>query len=422
MGVHEARRRIHIRVISGIVLFLVGALGLVLAGAAQPRLKARVEQGELAFLEKHWKTPIPPQGPVPKRFSAVEASLAAESCGACHPTQYQDWKTTLHAKAMGPGVLGQTVDLIEQDPSTALLCYSCHSPLGEQSSKMRGAGGKIVTHRAFQKALQEQGVTCAACHVRGHERFGPPKRPGAAAVDLPRDQLPHNGVTRTTAFERAEFCNACHQFAPDDLALNSKLLENTFNEWKEGPYANEGRQCQDCHMPDRRHLWLGIHDPEMVKQAVAVVLRVERRATRPGEIVEATLTVTNRGAGHMFPTYVTPQVFVRAELVDAAGRPVPGTREEQIIGRGIALDLSRELYDTRIPPQGSFTFRYSRKAERAGLKLRAWLTVYPDYHYVAVFKSIIPSAGPKGRPLLEQALNTAEASHFEIFRAEEPIS
>jgi hypothetical protein len=402
-------------------LLLVGPV-LLLALAVRPGPEKTTGEGDLAFLEKHWRLPIPPQGPAPKRFSALEASLDAKSCGACHPTQYQDWKTSLHAKAMGPGVLGQTVDLIEQDPSTALLCYSCHTPLAEQSSKMRGAGGQIVAYRGSQKTLQEEGLTCAACHVRGHERFGPPRRPGAPAADLPREKLPHNGVTRTAAFERGEFCSGCHQFAPDDLALNGKLLENTFNEWKEGPYAKEGRQCQDCHMPDRRHLWRGIHDPEMVKQAVAVALRIKRRAARPGEMVEATLTVTNRGAGHMFPTYVTPQVFVRAELVDATGQGVPGTLEEQIIGRGISLDLSRELYDTRIPPQGNFTFRYSRKAERAGLKVRAWVTVYPDYHYVAVFKSIIPLAGPRGRPLLEEALKTAEASHFEIFRAEEPIS
>lgn len=175
-------------------------------------------------------------------------------------------------------------------------------------------------------------------------------------------------------------------------------------------------------MPDRRHLWRGIHDPEMVKQAVVVALRVDRRAGRPGETVEATLTVTNRGAGHMFPTYVTPQVFVRAELVNAAGKAVPGTLEEQIIGRGISLDLTRELYDTRIAPHGTFTFRYARKAERAGLKVRAWVTVYPDFHYVAVFKSLIPVAGARGRQILEQALKHAETSHFEIFRGEEPVS
>ncbi len=403
-------------------LILVAGIGAISAEGAQPRPAPTTDKADLAFLGKYWKLPLPPQGSPPKRFSALEASLSSKSCGACHPAQYQDWQASLHAKAMGPGVFGQTVELIEQDPSTALLCYSCHAPLAEQSGKIRSADGRTVPNRDFQMALQEQGVTCAACHVRAHERFGPRRRPGTSALDLPRDQLPHNGVTRTTALERAEFCRVCHQFEPNDLALNGKLIENTFNEWREGPYAKEGRQCQDCHMPDRRHLWRGIHDPEMVKQAVAVSLRVDRRAARPGEAVEATVTVTNKGAGHMFPTYVTPQVFLRAELVDATGKAVPGTLEERIIGRGVSLDLTRELYDTRIPPHGTFAFRFSGKAERAGLRLRAWVTVYPDSHYVAIFKSLISSSGGKGRPLLEQALRNAEASHFEIFRAEEPIS
>ena len=33
-------------------------------------------------------------------------------------------------------------------------------------------------------------------------------------------------------------------------------------------HAREGRACQACHMPERRHLWRGIHDPEMVKRAL----------------------------------------------------------------------------------------------------------------------------------------------------------
>ncbi len=419
-GVRTQKKDMRVAVTA--VLILLGGIVATAAEGAKGGFPRTSERADLTFLEKHWRLPLAPQGSPPKGFSALEASLQSKNCGTCHPVQYQDWETSLHAKAMGPGVLGQAVELIEQDPSTALLCYSCHAPLAEQSSKLREIGGRIVTNPGFDPPLQGEGVTCAACHVRAHQRFGPPPRPRAAAPDHPREQLPHKGFIPTTAFERAEFCRVCHQFEPGDLALNGKLIENAFNEWREGPYAKEGRQCQQCHMPDRRHLWRGIHDAELVKQAVAVTLRVERRAARPGDDVEATLTVTNRGAGHMFPTYVTPQVFLRAELVDAAGKAVPGTLVERIIGRGVSLDLTRELYDTRIPPHGTFTFRFSRKAERAGLRLRAWVTVHPDYHYAAIFKSLIASAGDEGRPLLEQALHNAEASQFEIFHAEEPVS
>ncbi|MBI3628436.1 MAG: cytochrome c554 and C-prime, partial [Candidatus Rokubacteria bacterium] len=104
----------------------------------------------------------------------------------------------------------------------------------------------------------------------------------------PRRSLPHNGVTRTPAFLRSEFCASCHQFGADGFALNGKLLENTYEEWRASPAARAGRQCQDCHMPDRRHLWRGIHDPDMVKSGVEISLTTDRARYRPGEEVRAT--------------------------------------------------------------------------------------------------------------------------------------
>ena len=95
-------------------------------------------------------------------------------------------------------------------------------------------------------------------------------------------------MTRTPACLSSEFCQSCHQFAPDGLALNGKLLENTYAEWKASRFAREGVQCQDCHMPDRRHLWRGIHDPAMVRSGLTIVARdgasryrVSRRARSP---------------------------------------------------------------------------------------------------------------------------------------------
>ena len=58
------------------------------------------------FLSRHWKRPLAPQGTPPTTFSTLEASLAPESCGTCHPAQQADWKTSHHARAMRPGVTG----------------------------------------------------------------------------------------------------------------------------------------------------------------------------------------------------------------------------------------------------------------------------------------------------------------------------
>ena len=257
----------------------------------------------------------------------------------------------VHAKSMGPGISGQLAEMIKSEPAGARSCFTCHAPLAEQAPLIRGGEG-LVPNPDLDTHLQSQGVVCASCHVRGHQRFGPPRRDGTVASRAPRESLPHNGLTRTTAFLRSEFCASCHQFAPNGLALNGKLLENTFEEWRASPAARRGRQCQDCHMPDRRHLWRGIHDPEMVKSGVQIKLVTGRARYRPGEKLTARLTITSTGVGHDFPTYVTPRVLVRAQLLDAAGEPVPGSLEERAIGREVPLDLSREIADTRIPAGG----------------------------------------------------------------------
>ena len=123
-------------------------------------------------------------------------------------------------------------------------------------------------------------------------------------------------------------------------------------------------------MPDRRHRWRGIHDPEMVKSGVQVSLALDRARYRPGQSLRATVTVASVRVGHYFPTYVTPQVVVRAVLVGPDGSPVDGTIKEGIIGRQVPLDLSREIADTRIPPAGAScsatATRSTARASRCG--------------------------------------------------------
>src|SRR5262245_34266279 len=145
------------------------ALVLAMAGAA---LGA---ESVTDFIRRHWATPLGPQGTPPRGWNALESSLAPKDCGTCHPVQYGDWRTSVHAAALGPGIAGQLDELAAADPAGALECYVCHAPLAEQSAMMRTRSG-IVPNPAFDAGLRPQGVVCAACHVRGYQRFGPPRR------------------------------------------------------------------------------------------------------------------------------------------------------------------------------------------------------------------------------------------------------
>ncbi len=401
-------------------------LGLLLLPPGEPVLgqanpSPSLSPAERDFLGRHWRRPIAPQGAAPQRFSAIQRSLAPQSCGACHPAQLADWKTSLHSKAMGPGVAGQLVETFKGDPDSARSCLGCHAPLAEQSPQI-AQGKSMAPNPAFDAALQSEGLVCASCHVRGNQRFGPPRRDGSTAATGPRKGLPHNGVTRTPAFLRSEFCGSCHQFTADGFALNGKLLENTLEEWRASPAARQGLQCQDCHMPDRQHRWRGIHDPEMVKSGVQITLTTERPRYRPGDEVRATLSITSIRVGHYFPTYVTPRVVVRAELVDPQGRPLPGSLEERAIGREVPLDLSREIADTRIPPGGRFALTYRRRLDRPGLSLRVSVTVYPDHFYTSFFESLLASGAGAGAAQIREALEATRRSHFVIFSQDTPLT
>jgi hypothetical protein len=365
------------------------------------------------FVTRHWRAPLAPQGPAPAHFPPTEASLAPEACGTCHPAQLTDWRTSLHAKTMGPGVMGQLVEMLATAPADALGCYACHAPLAEQRPVL-GPDAQHAKNPVYDPALAGQGLVCAACHVRAHERFGPPRRDGSLTSAAPRESLPHRGVTRTRAFLASEFCRGCHQFEPGGLALNGKLLENTYEEWKASRFAREGTQCQDCHMPDRRHLWRGIHDPDTVRKGVSVTVEPPRPAV-PRNTVGATLRVRSTRVGHAFPTYVVPRVVLRGEQLDGAGAPIARSRREAVIGREVELDLSREVRDTRLLPGASAVLAYRALREKEARRLRLQVLVEPDAFYTRFFEALIAQGAGTGEPQVREALTGARRSPYTLF-------
>ena len=373
-----------------------------------------------SFVANHWQFPVPLQGEPPDAYSPLEASLDPQQCGICHPQQYQDWQTTLHSHAMSPGIYGQMLNMADNDRATYTICASCHTPLSEQLPFLE-TDGAYRDNPDFDAKLQQAGLTCAGCHVRQHQRFGPPRRPELPPIP-PDAKLPHGGFTVSAAYEDSAFCSPCHQFKPTDFALNDKLLENTYEEWRESRYAKEGIHCQNCHMPDRRHLWRGIHDPDMVRQAMTVTLLPDAEAYAAGETMTLQIVVANSGAGHYLPTYVTPKIFVQAHLLDAQGNMLADTAQQAPIGRDVTLDLSRETYDTRIAPDASRTITYTQEIPPGAVTARVRIVVHPDHFYRQFFEAVLADGGGgKGRALLQEALRKTETSPFTVFERDVPL-
>jgi len=413
------------------IRFLLGAvLFLFLAGAGQgaplPRHPSSGKQHIARFLAWYWARPLQAQGKAPIRFSPLEASLAPHACGTCHTRQYADWKTSRHHQAMGPGILGQLVDTPPHATSARQSCLHCHAPLKKQAANLTAAMSALpprpfaeIPGKNSIKPFYQQGVVCAACHVRHNQRFGPPRRDGVLAADTP--ELPHGGWISTPAFEDSRFCAACHQFGADGYALDGKRLENTYEEWRASRYARQGISCQRCHMPDRRHLWRGIHDPAMVRKGLTI--RTAGPVIQNGW-VSARLTVKSTWIGHDFPTYVTPKVILEIYQAGRDGQPLAGTLRQYIIGRQVSLDLTKEYRDTRLAPgqQIHIDYRQPRRPAAAALIFR--VRVEPDAFYHRFYQAMLHQGQDltaNGKRLLERALKDSLASAFTVFQQRKPF-
>lgn len=336
-------------------------------------------------------------------------SLYPEKCAKCHLSQYEEWKGALHSKSAGPGLLAQLDP--KADPQTAGSCYYCHAPLVVQSEVI---AGENAPNGSFDEKLKLSGVSCAVCHVRDGGVFGPASlNPGGFKIGVKADHV----SLQKEFFEKAEFCAACHQLY-EGFDLNGKLLVNTYAEWKESEYGKNGVTCQNCHMPGRRHLFRGIHDPEMVKSGV----KIEVERTAQGAHIGAKLRITNSGVGHYFPTYATPLVVIKGFLIDAKGNVLRGTSKEASIGRKVNLDLSKEIFDTRIAPHKSYEFDYVVKRPVKGGMLVFEVMVFPDEFYNRFFKNAVKNHDPAMKKAeLEEALKNTSGSGYLLFKKAIPL-
>jgi len=357
------------------------------------------------FLSVHWAQPVPPQGDPPPRFTALEASLAPESCAACHPAQFADWNTSLHSRAMGPGIRWQ---LRVFGQGEANDCLRCHAPLAEQKAlaalEYGWANAPTAPMPDYVSAdLHLRGNTCASCHVRRHQVFGPPA--------AHHDPAPHGGFVEQQAFGDSRFCAPCHQFPAGARSLEGKLIENTYEEWRASPSARAGVSCQSCHMPDRRHVWRGIHDPDTVRKGLRRELELKR--LDDGRL-DIRARITAPGVGHYFPTYVVPKVLISLHLVGAGGE-----RElaRQVIGRTVSVDMDKEWSDTRIPPGGNSELALQVAAPPAPYRVEMRLEVAPAEHYARMYRAMLqrnPDMEAATLALLREALRQADAASYRL--------
>lgn len=347
------------------------------------------------WLKQHFPLYIPPQGLAPAGWPPLEKEIQPEACGTCHVQQYKDWKESLHHKAMGPSVLGQLLDMELDAPVLAITCQRCHAPLAEQIPYLQ----KGVKNPAFIPGFREKGLTCAGCHVRNHVRHGPPPRkPGA------EEGGPHAGFVIHDEYQSPAFCASCHDFE-DAGTMHGKLIQETAQEWRRTEFAAQRKTCQSCHMPDRRHLWKGVHDKDMVLSAVSIQAEFDPTSQETSHL-KASLSLTNVGAGHRLPTYVEPQIMLFIDQLDSVSRPISGTLQEGIVARKVTEEMDKEVFDTRLMPGETFTLSYLQPKHSNTVAIRARIEVWPDEAYRLYFIKML--AAPELRPEMPSVLEAVK--------------
>lgn len=297
--------------------------------------------------------------------------------------------------------------LLKLDQDEGNRCLRCHAPLAEQKALVAQAVNWPNAPRTpppgyVPPELAHNGLVCAACHVRQHRRYGPPGRTPLS------DDPPHGGYSASAAFEDSRFCAFCHQFLEDGPRLAGKLREDTYAQWQASAYAPK-QTCQSCHMPERRHLWRGIHDPDMVRKALAVELHLQ---PLPEGKYAVEIIARNKGAGHHFPTYLVPKVHLVLSL-HAAGRPAREIARDTIGWQADTL-MNREEFDTRIPAGESRRYRHVLVAPTGAWEVELRVDVIPGEHYERMFRhhQTHTELSPQSHRVLAKAIAETVAQHF----------
>jgi hypothetical protein len=178
----------------------------------------------------------------------------AERCGVCHTAQYEGWGQSMHAFAFKDpfyrAVLAEASR--ETEGRVDRLCVGCHTPIGTVAEFVwiREDGQIDVDDMA------NEGVTCDLCHSitevfpleaggeLGNAGFlidaqGPKRGPHENA------KSDYHAIEVSELHSRSELCGACHNvFHP----VENVKIARTYDEWENSIYAENGIQCQDCHM------------------------------------------------------------------------------------------------------------------------------------------------------------------------------
>jgi hypothetical protein len=295
-----------------------------------------------------------------------------EVCSGCHTEIFKQWNGSMHSAAFVDPVFQALwkIGTRETKGFTDKLCGGCHAAAGVAANDLMFKDGEFLT-----SDIARQGVHCDLCHTVKETRYSetPTREPQNASIIIdpgPIKRGPYKDAVspfHETAYSElhttSEFCANCHNvFHP----VNNFHIERTYDEWKFSVYAQNGIQCQDCHMmplekaietartlkkqknpgqsaiggPQREHMYthefvganftvtrLLKHDvhadiaEKRLKSAAELSISAPQ-AVQAGQVVTVQVKVKNVGAGHNLPTSLTEvrQMWLDVQVTDGSGK------------------------------------------------------------------------------------------------------
>jgi hypothetical protein len=229
-----------------------------------------------ALLTAGCRVPLFEQGKQPLRRVTGSVGLQASACGSCHRQEVESWRGSRHAAAFSNALFQESY----RRAADKSWCVNCHAPLPEQRQALRGEA---------PTAWLDEGVNCAACHLRDGAILSAEPITAAARRAHP--------VRAEPLLTDSSFCAGCHQFKLPKYhpMYTAEPVQNTYGEWQRSAAASEGIHCQGCHMPDGAHSFPGAHDTGFLAKAIEVSFSV-------GADQSVVVRLAATGVGHDVPT------------------------------------------------------------------------------------------------------------------------
>ena len=364
-------------------------------------------------------------------------------CGtSCHVDIYQQWTQSMMSQAYTHHwdeieYFKLAVPHAEKDEVVAGVkagCNGCHSPIAFLA-------GDVPPPRPEENSRANEAVSCDVCHtITGFEgevphNYNYRSEPGRIKYGPREGQTSPDHITKKSDFlAKPELCGTCH----NEKSPYGIWVKSTHLEWKEGPYAEEGVRCHDCHMtnapgvlapmgkryPDiRQHLFHGAHDPGKIAGTVELRVHPDFRDAEPGDTVKFTVVLFNQKTGHKFPTGSVEDriVWLHVEGVDGGGNRfhLPVDRkgfdgeEYTVAGRELAYqDMGIALNRPDFPglprdgvPEGDRIFRMPYFDPQGRMTIQQWNTksLGVDYRFgpretkIETFTFVLPDDVAEGK-------------------------